>query len=358
MKNRHAKLFLLMIGLSLVAGCGGGGTSGTASDDTDGDSRTITGSLASGGGGGLIKGLHADDCEADMIIATTTSGETFSADVEEDCSFSLSLSIGQSYVISLAFDDEFIATLIFDSGIFGNTTSILPLSSGGILDLGIITIVGRVATPEHEPLDECDYDGDGVDDLEDEDDDEDGVPDEEEEDCDFDGSLDDYDEDEADCEEEGDEEDHAHVLSVKPYDDPDGYDPVDLEREVKARIDCEVDQTSVTDETFYVVSEDGSHAIECSYEFSDSGENRTRIECDHDDFEDFLPDTFYIAVIDGVMCTDGRLVESMSWTWLTEEVDDDEGCYEDELDEEDEAKEDDEDEDDDDDEEGEEEEND
>lgn len=334
MKKPYTQLFLLIIGLSLIAGCGGG-TSGTAADDTEGDSRTVTGSLASAGGAGLMKGLHADDCEADMIIATTTSGETSSADVEEDCSFSLSLSVGRSYVISLALDDDFIATLIFDSGIRGDTTSVLPLSSGGILDLGIITIFGNVATAEHEPLDECDQDGDGEDDLEDEDDDDDGVEDEEEEDCDFDGSLDDYDEDDGECE-EGEDENIAYILSVKPYDDPEGWDPVDLEREVKARIDCEVDESTVTSETFYVVSEDGEHMVECNYEFSGSG---SKIECDHDDFEDFLPDTYYSATIDGVMCLDGRAVETLSWIWLTEAEDTDEGCREDELDEEDELEE-------------------
>ena len=348
MKTYIKRLLSLLAGFILIAGCGGA-TSGTAADNADGDTRTVTGNLASGSGAGLVKGLHADDCEADMVIATTTSGETSSADVEEDCSFSLSLSVGQSYVIGLALDDEFIATLIFDSGISGYTTSVLPLSAGEILDLGIITIFGDLATPENEPLGECDNDGDGEDDLEDEDDDNDGTEDEMEEDCDLDGSLDDYDEDEDDCEEDEEGEDEARVLEVKPRNDPhpgEGEDTIDLEREIKARLSCEVDRDTVNTDTFYIVSEDGMDIIACEYEFSRSGSSGNRIECDHDD-QDFLPDTVYIATVDGVMCADGRSVEARSWEWLTESEDDDEGCFEDEFDEEDEL-EDEEDDDDDD----------
>lgn len=339
MKTRYMYLIFLA-GLMATAGCGGSG-------DTTGGARTITGSLALPETS-LSQSRTLITCLADTVLATDTEGTTVTETVSEDCAFEVSLTIGKSYVISFALNGEFVATLVFDSGITGFASSSLSLADGeNAIDLGVVTISGSTASSAKNPLEQNDRDDDGENDLEDEDDDNDDVDDELEEDCDLDGFLDDLDLD-SECEEEDDDEmenagDTAMVLEVKPRNDPhpeNGDDRVDLDKEVRARISCEVDSSSVTAETFQVVAESGE-AIACAYEFSGSGNSGNRIECNHE--EDFLADTIYQATLDGVMCEDGRMVEARTWQWLTEEADDDEGDAEDEIDEEDE--EDDEDED-------------
>lgn len=282
------------------------------------------------------------ECLADTVIATDTAGETTVTSVDSACDFTLELAIGSSYVISFTEDGSFLATLIFDSGIVGFTSSDLTMTAGvGAIDLGPISISGNLAVPENEPEAETDEDGDGLDDLEDEDDDDDGVEDElDGEDCDLDG-IEEGDEEDEEC----GEETTARVLEVKPRNDPhtdEGEDRIDLDKDVKARLSCEVDQSTVTEETFRVDSP--SDVISCTYKFSGSGRSGNRIECEHDD-QDFLPDTVYTATVDGVKCLDGRDVTPRSWSWLTEEDDDDKGDVEDDLDDEDEAEDDDEDED-------------
>jgi len=338
MKTLISRLILGTATFLLIAGCAGaptGDPSGNAAIQPTGATREVTGSVAlsdNSASTSLIKAatkaLTANGCMADTVMATDTKGGVSTAEVADDCSFSLTLSIGKSYVISFLMNDSFVATLIFNSGISGFATSGLPLSDGsGPLDLGSITINGSAATPELNPLEQCDQDGDGVDDLNDNDDNADGITDDEESDCDLDGIRDDVDDDTSTCSDNQDPN-QVSVLAVKPYDDPDGVSPVDLQREVKARIDCDIDPSSVTSTTFSIYSEDGSDTIDCTYSFATVG---NRIECDHDD-QDFLPDTVYMAVIDGVLCQDGRSVESLSWSWLTEFADDNQGCYEDNYD--------------------------
>lgn len=328
-----------LIVLFLLAGCGGAGSSGGGTE-----TREITGTVSSSGTPALKTQTDAD-CAADTVIATDPSGGTTVAEVDELCNFSLTLEIDRSYVISFSKDGVFVATLLFDSGVGGFTGSDLTITAGDeAIALGQITITGNVAIPEFEPEEQTDEDGDGLNDLEDEDDDNDGVEDEiDGEDCDLDG-VEEGGEEEESCEEEGD---LARVLEVKPRNDPHpelGEDRVDLDKEVKARISCEVDQTTVTAETFRVESD--SDTIACTFEFSGTGSSGNRIKCKHGS-QDFLPDTVYTATIDGVQCLDGRGVEPRSWSWLTEEEDEDEGDVEDDLDEEDEAEDDEEDEEDD-----------
>jgi hypothetical protein len=327
MKTFGRMAFGPLIVLFFLAGCGGVGSSGGGTE-----TREITGTVSSSGTSALKTQTDAD-CAADTVIATDPSGGTIVAEVDEICNFSLTLEIGQSYVISFSRDGVFVATLIFDSGVGGFTGSDLTITAGdGAIALGQITITGNVAIPEFEPEEQTDEDGDGLNDLEDEDDDNDGVEDElDGDDCDLDGVE--GEEEEESCE----EGDLARVLEVKPRNDPHpelGEDRVDLEKEVKARISCEVDQTTVTAETFRVESD--ADTIACTFEFSGTGSSGNRIQCKHDG-QDFLPDTVYTATIDGVKCLDGRDVEPRSWSWLTEEEDEDEGDVEDDLDEEDEA---------------------
>lgn len=330
-------VLLLAIGLMmiLITCSGTGSTDETATDEI----RTVTGTVpAANASINSLMTRQAAECAADTVMATDTAGETTSATVGADCSFSLTLSVGKAYVISLVLEDEFVATLLFDSGVGGFTTSTLPVGEGEeIIDLGSITISGIVATSDREPLEQNDCDGDGEDDLADDDDDNDGLDDDEEEDCDLDGHIDDVDDDD-DCEEDEDREDEGRVLEVKPRNDPHpelGEDRVDLDKEVRARISCEVDRTSVSATTFRV--EATGDVIACTHEFSGRGRGDT-VKCHHDD-DDFLADTTYTATLEGVLCTDGRTVKTTSWSFRTETEDDDEGDAEDQIDEEDEDEE-------------------
>lgn len=161
----------------------------------------------------------------------------------------------------------------------------------------------------NEPAKQNDRDGDGVNDFEDTDDDDDGLSDDEEEDCDLDGFFDDSDDDDSECDVDGDEE-TGELLEVEP-DNNETF--VELDEEIEARFDCEIDESTVNATTFSVTS--ATDTITCSFDFSGSGE---KIECEHDD-DEFLPGTVYTATVDGVKCVDGTVVETESWSWTTDE---------------------------------------
>lgn len=335
--KHQKKIALLILGAIGLAGCG----------VTDGASNTraITGTVAASQANSL-QALAADTCAADKVIATDTAGTATTTDVADDCSFQLTVDTGKSYAIGFTRNDSFVATVVFSSGTAGFSGSDFAVSPGDTpIALGTITISGSTAVPASNPLNQTDQDGDGVADLDDTDDDEDGIEDEMEGDCDLDGVLDDFDES-SDCDEAP--EGMARVLEVKPRNDPHpdkGEDRIDLDKDVRARISCEVDHATVTSETYAVISENGLDVVSCQYNFSGTGKSGNRIKCEHE--TDFLPDTIYTATIDGVLCANGTVVESRSWSWLTEtEEDDEEGDGEEELDDEEEAGEEEEDDDD------------
>lgn len=337
--NTYIKIGLAGLMMAL-ASCGGTGST-TSAAATSG-TRTISGEVPVATSAGLTRALTTGACSADTVITTDTLGTTQSADVSsEDCSFTITLTTGKSYVIGFVLEDEFVATLTFDSGVAGFASSVLPLADGdSTVVLGTITISGNIAMPETNPLDFIDSDGDGMNDRDDTDDDADGTEDEAEDDCDLDGAIDDHDDD-SECEDDEAESDPniAQVLEVKPANatEPD-EDGVDLDKKVKARIGCQVTEGSVNAESFSVVSEIGV-ALNCEFNFSGSEDDFTTIKCEHEN-EDFLPGTGYTATINGILCEDGRSVESVSWQWTTETEDDDEGDTEDELDDADELEDD------------------
>lgn len=334
--KRLFKLAPVLAGFLIMVGCGGA-SSGTATSTTDSTTRALTGSVD--GGSSSVSALMAlanTSCLADTVIATDTTATTTTAEVAEDCSFSIDLATGKSYAISFLLDEEFVASLIFDSGISGFSGSSLPVSDGdGAIDLGTVTFSGFVALPEIEPLDQIDSDDDGVADSDDTDDDGDDVSDDEEEDCDLDGVSDDWDESEDAAACATDSGDVA-IFEVKPRNDPnpeEGEDFVDLDKEVRARIGCLVDTSTVTDTTFQVSSD--SDAITCTFEFSDEGDDHRKIKCKHED-QDFQASTLYTITLDGIQCEDGRSVESRSWSFMTTDEDTSDGDIEDDIDEEDE----------------------
>ena len=69
----------------------------------------------------------------------------------------------------------------------------------------------------------------------------------------------------------------------------------------------------------------------CTYAIStDDSEEESNVKCLHSD--PFLADTTYTATLDGVMCLDGRAVESVTWTFKTALSDDSDGDSEDDFD--------------------------
>ncbi len=322
-----------LIFLAVLAWAGCGGSSGSIGGGSGG--TTVTGNVPATPAA-LVKNVTASaNCVADTIIATDTTGASISADMEDDCSFSLTLSLDTSYILSLVLNGDFVATLIYDSGISGFTTSVLRIDgSSSLIDLGQLTISGNVATVGNNPMSETDQDDDGDSDFTDTDDDNDDISDANEPDCDLDGIINDYDEENDTCDNLSSDNTVARVTEVKPRNDPhpeSGEDLIDLDKEVKARISCEIDQSTVTADTFRVETEDMSSSIDCSYEFGDSGETGNRVVCKHDS-DPFLVDTTYVATIDGVRCLDGRSVTAGTWTWHTMTSDSTSGDAEDEID--------------------------
>jgi hypothetical protein len=102
---------------------------------------------------------------------------------------------------------------------------------------------------------------------------------------------------------------------------------VSLGKEVKARVSCIVNPSTVTAETFQIVSSEGT-AVTCVFEISDDENDlQSRIKCHHE--VDFLVDSEYTGTIDGVQCEDGQVIPAVSWSWVTETEDDDEADSED-----------------------------
>ena len=340
----HRTIYSLGIAafLLLVASCGGSSSSDSALQD-ELQTRTLSGSVptaSSPSASSKVATLaSADDCLADTVIATDTEAQTVESEVGLDCGFTMELELGKAYTIGLVSGGAFVATVLFDSGITGFSGTALPVGDGeGVIDLGVITISGTVAIPENEPLEAMDEDGDGIDDLLDDDDDSDDIADADEVDCDLDGIIDDLDLDST-CDDD-DDVDMAKVLEVKPRNDPQpehGNDTVDLDKDIKARTSCVIDQSTVTAETFRVEPDSGE-AIACVYDFSGRGTGSI-IKCKHDD-DPFLADTLYTVILDGVLCDDATPVAVRSWSFMTEDEDSGEGNVEDEIDDENEAEED------------------
>lgn len=330
MKPFFQKISILTCILSLVA-CGGTGTTSTDQNSATSSAVTLSGSVASSSqnNSNLSKFL-VQGCDADQVIATNSSAETVSAEVSDDCSFSLSLAIGESYSISFLEGGTFVASLVFDTGINGVSSSSLPVNdSGATVNLGSVTITGNVASAENEPLSQLDNDDDGIDDLSDTDDDDDGIEDTSEEDCDLDGVIDDFDDD--DCgsvlaENSGDEN-TAGIYRVKPYN---GNEEVDLNKKIRVTAACEVDSSTVTSENFKVVSDNGDE-IACTYSISTSEENGfDHIKCEHD--IDLEANMGYKIQFSGVQCLNGKDVQAFETEFTTEVEDDDEGDSEDDFD--------------------------
>jgi hypothetical protein len=316
----------------LIVGCGSlqsaedlAASAGTSTSDT----IEITGSVQ-GRSANLAKGSSsaATGCEADTVVATDSDDDTIEGDVDEDCNFSIRVPHGRSYALSLLLRGTFVASLAYESGISGFSTPLLPLLlSRRPIVLGPIVIVGTRGTPTYQPLAYVDSDGDGIMDADDSDDDNDGVDDAQEDDCDADGIADDFDES-VDCSDVNTNTSLARVLVARPHHNrgcrllhrlgrKGRCHRVPLRRAVTAWVNCRVDRTTVTAETFRVEAD--GEAVDCHYRFK-RWKLRPRkahiLRCRHRS-DPFAADAIYTATIDGVLCKDGTPVAPRSWSWLT-----------------------------------------
>ncbi|MBU0507107.1 MAG: thrombospondin type 3 repeat-containing protein [bacterium] len=158
-------------------------------------------------------------CPADMVKATNVANATFSAVIDDVCSFELEVESGYVYSLFFYYEEELIATLEVDNNSELLVTPYFLVSAADDpMDLGSITITGETAFPEFQPATLNDADGDGISDYDDTDDDGDGTDDSLEADCDADGIPDDYDTDNASC---------LPVVEEDPDSDSDGIDDDD-----------------------------------------------------------------------------------------------------------------------------------
>lgn len=314
-------LFLVHCGISSQ----GGSEVGNPPDAT---TRPIAGQLTTNMQA-LFRYATSDGCPADQLIAMDSSANTTLVEIDENCSFTTTLTINKAYLLSFTLNDVFVASMIFNNSPSRLSSQTFVLSSGSTtVNLGTITINGTTATPANEPSEQCDSDGDGVDDYNDDDDDDDGTPDESEEDCDLDGYDDDYDDDTSDCTENDDDDDdndapedsddssssQAKVLEVRPHHDnnlTDNIGLVSLSQDVEVRFGCSLDTNTITSSNFSMEDEN-SNIVSCDFEIENDD---TRIDCEH---TDFLPDTIYTALLSGIKCADGTVIPVTEWSWRTE----------------------------------------
>lgn len=303
------KKWILVLMLILAAGCGGA-TGGSEVGNPPAEARAVTGSVPVSGGAALVRAQVAR-CVADRALATNTSGQTVTVEIDSDCSFALELETGRAYSISFTKNDAFVASLFFtNSGSTLESPYFFIQSGNGAVQLGSISFSGRRCRPQNEPAGQNDRDGDGTNDLDDDDDDNDGTPDEQEGDCDLNGIPDDF-EDERDCEGEDGE---GRVIEARPHDNPNFEGEVDLDREVEIRFSCAVDASTVNGVTITVRAGGGS-PISCNFDVS-----QDRVECEHE-ADPFLPDTVYTGRVDGVACANGDPITPASWSFRTAEDD-------------------------------------
>lgn len=317
MKNFFNMILMVILGF-ILSKCGGGSAQG-GSEFGNPTTRSLVGTVVSSGSSNIsaLKASTEGSCPADQAVATSSNGETTLASVQTaDCSFDLDLVTGKSYAISFSLEDTFVATLIVTNAGSSFTSSVVYIASGSTaINLGQVVILNGEALPENEPLEENDRDEDGQSDFDDSDDDGDGISDDDEADCDLDGFLDDDDEDEAECETEDDSDDEQDETSavVREVEPRNNATNIDLDREIRVRLNCEVDETTVNNTSFAIVAT--GDVIECQFEISED-----EIRCEHED-QDFLPNTLYTATLTGIACTNDSIVSTTSWSWTTEEDD-------------------------------------
>ena len=254
-----------------------------------------------------------NNCAAGQVVAIDSNETSYEFAIEEDCSFELLLPIDHAYRILFLVEDEITAVMSFNNGPGQSNSPVMILSFGDEINLGVVTAVGGVATPENEPSLQNDQDGDGINDFDDLDDDNDGIADIDEVDCDLDGIIDDYDSINSDCEQDP-ESDAGLIVSVSP---PAGQgldgvtNPVLIGSVIEIRVDCILVNRTINDSTVRIFSD--THAVALDFTWIPGGGVFTCYP-----IQDLNKGTVYTVVVEGIECRDGSIVETRSWSWQTE----------------------------------------
>lgn len=237
MKNKIlTTLFIFSLSLSQCTNAFEGG-----SEAGNPSLRDVTGSVsdsqASAPGLWLRQAYASGSCPADQVISTNTLAETSSVDIASDCSFTLSLEVGNSYSLSFWKDQTVVGILVFQATTNSESSQFTLTQGDTAVDLGVIFLGSGTASPQNNPLEQNDRDDDGVNDFDDTDDDDDGIDDDEDYlDCDGDGILDndecednsECDEDDADCDGVKDENDNCIDVANEDQDDENNNDVGDV----------------------------------------------------------------------------------------------------------------------------------
>ncbi|XXY45095.1 hypothetical protein WME91_34345 [Sorangium sp. So ce269] len=185
---RHSTLLgIVFVGVTALSGVA---CSNSGSTESTGEGQSAIRSVR----GHLKSGTAATSVVATAAEADGQESKTYSAAVDAQGNFRLTLPKGARYVVGLVDGDNAIATLQFASGAGGELTSLLPVAdpparahrerptdeSEDDIDLGEVD--ESEGGCDHNPLDQVDWDRDGESDYADADDDDDGTADADDED--------------------------------------------------------------------------------------------------------------------------------------------------------------------------------
>lgn len=302
-----------------IAGAGGCSSGTTGGSEAGNPSRSVVGSLAALS----VAALTADpaplssqtSCPADTIVAVDSRKQEWDFPVASDCSFEIELFYNKAYTIRFRLGDIDVGSMIFQNSPDRFPAPVMEIAEEPVgISLGLIVIDDGQSKPENEPSIQNDADLDGIADFEDPDDDNDGILDVDEPDCDLDGIIDDFDDKNTNCPVVKALPDNK-VLEVLPRNGSGiaaPEDAVPLDRIVQARFSCELDDASLSADTFLVTAKDAPDGyLECDFSISDDG---VAASCQP---LGLLPDTVYQATIRSVRCKDGSAIGSTSWEWKT-----------------------------------------
>lgn len=164
--------FLFLLFLSLAA-CSSSNTQNSLSGTEAGNpsiivlGRAITGTVPA----------TADGCSFLTVFATNDLNTTTEADIQDDCSFVLDVEPDHLFKISFETPDGTLIDLTVDNNGEPASPYFVVSAAGTAINLGSIAFDGTLATPEFEPSQQNDQDGDGLSDYDDPDDNGDGVVD-------------------------------------------------------------------------------------------------------------------------------------------------------------------------------------
>lgn len=178
---KKAKQYLLLstviFGISLITGCGGGG--GDDGNGSENPTRVVTGAVSEGAALNLASEARLGPAGTFTVTAVKRDGSIHETDTDPVTrEFELELPVEECYIMSVTAHtgenmmDIFWDYLVFDCGPddIGEFNDQFCLSDGdNPVDLGIITAYSdhRFATPMRNPIEQVDFDGDGIMDFDD-----------------------------------------------------------------------------------------------------------------------------------------------------------------------------------------------